>query len=89
MAAAAGESLASVVNVLDPDVIVAGGGLSNVAGVYAAAVTELWRPYVFSDTIATRFVAARRGDASGVRGAAWLWAASPGQARSQKLEARK
>lgn len=65
------KSLASVINVLDPDVIVAGGGLSNVESVYAE-VPELWQPYVFSDAVATRFIRARHGDASGVRGAAWL-----------------
>ena len=65
------KSLASVINVLDPDVIVAGGGLSNVEAIYTA-VPALWRPYVFSDAVATRFVRARHGDASGVRGAAWL-----------------
>lgn len=65
-------ALASVINVLDPDVIVAGGGLSNIARIYAN-VPALWKPFVFSDTADTPFVAARHGDASGVRGAAWLW----------------
>jgi predicted NBD/HSP70 family sugar kinase len=63
-----------VINLLDPDVIVAGGGLSNVEGIYEA-VPRLWTPYIFSDVVATRFVRARHGDASGVRGAAWLWPA--------------
>jgi len=64
--------LASIVNVLDPDVIVLGGGLSNIERLYTQ-VPRLWSPYVFSDTVATRLVRARHGDASGVRGAAWLW----------------
>jgi len=65
-------ALASVVNVLDPDVIVLGGGLSNIASLYEH-VPRLWRPFVFSDAVTTRLVPARHGDASGVRGAAWLW----------------
>lgn len=65
--------LAMVVNVLDPDVIVLGGGLSNLKGLYAR-VPELWGGFVFSDHVATRLVPPRHGDSSGVRGAAWLWA---------------
>jgi len=65
-------SLAYVVNILDPDVIVLGGGMSNVERLYAR-VPELWRPHVFSDRIETRLVRNRHGDSSGVRGAAWLW----------------
>ena len=65
-------ALASVVNVLDPDVIVLGGGLSNVDRLYAS-VPRLWVPYVFSDHISTRLVRHVHGDSSGVRGAAWLW----------------
>jgi fructokinase len=64
--------LASVVNVLDPDVIVLGGGLSNVARLYEA-VPRLWQRYAFSDRVDTPLVPARHGDSSGVRGAAWLW----------------
>ena len=64
--------LASVINILDPDVIVVGGGLSNIKRLYTE-VPRLWSQYVFSDTIATRLVQARFGDSSGVRGAAWLW----------------
>ena len=64
--------LASIVNVLDPDVIVMGGGLSRIERLYAD-VPQLWPRWVFSDHIATRLVPARYGDASGVRGAAWLW----------------
>jgi fructokinase len=63
--------LAAIINVVDPDVIVLGGGLSNIARLYER-VPELWGPYVFSDRIATRLVRARFGDSSGVRGAAWL-----------------
>jgi fructokinase len=65
-------ALATVINLLDPDVIVLGGGLSSIDSLYAA-VPRLWRRFVFSDRIRTRLVRARHGDASGVRGAAWLW----------------
>ena len=67
-------ALASVVNVVDPDVIVVGGGLSKIASLYAA-VPRAWRAWIFSDEVATRLVRAAYGDASGVRGAAWLWPA--------------
>jgi fructokinase len=66
-------ALASIINVLDPDVIVLGGGLSNIARLYER-VPRLWSPHVFSDRVATRLVPAKHGDASGVRGAAWLHA---------------
>jgi fructokinase len=72
-------ALATVMNVLDPDVIVMGGGLSNVGRIYTN-VPALWGRYVFSDTVATRLVPARHGDSSGVRGAAWLWPAQPSAA---------
>lgn len=65
-------SLASVINILDPDVIVLGGGMSNIARLYRH-VPLLWGRYVFSDSVTTRLVAPRYGDSSGVRGAAWLW----------------
>jgi fructokinase len=65
-------ALASVINVLDPGVIVLGGGLSNIDRLYDR-VPELWKPHVFSDRVATRLVRAKHGDSSGVRGAAWLW----------------
>ena len=65
-------SLATVINVLDPDVIVLGGGVSNIARLYDA-VPRTWGRYVFSDTVHTRLARAMHGDASGVRGAAWLW----------------
>lgn len=64
--------LAHVINVLDPDVIVLGGGLSNIARLYEN-VPRLWGRYVFSDRVDTRLVPPRHGDSSGVRGAAWLW----------------
>lgn len=64
--------LAMVVNVLDPDVIVLGGGLSNLEVLYSR-VPELWGDFVFSDRVDTRLVPPRHGDSSGVRGAAWLW----------------
>ena len=66
-------ALASVVNVLDPDVIVLGGGLSNMDRLYTN-VPRLWLPYVFSDLVSTRLARHVHGDSSGVRGAAWLWA---------------
>ncbi len=69
-------SLASLINVLDPDVIVLGGGLSQVARLYED-VPRLWGRHVFSDWVATRLLPPVHGDASGVRGAAWLWA--PGE----------
>jgi fructokinase len=65
-------ALASVINILDPDVIVVGGGVSNIARLYER-VPALWSPYVFSDRVTTRLVRAMHGDSSGVRGAAWLW----------------
>jgi predicted NBD/HSP70 family sugar kinase len=64
--------LAAVINVLDPDVIVLGGGLSNISRLYER-VPMIWSDWIFSDDIATRLVRHRHGDASGVRGAAWLW----------------
>jgi fructokinase len=67
-------ALASVINVLDPDVVVLGGGLSNVLALYER-VPALLGAYVFSDVVETRIVRAAHGDASGVRGAAWLWPA--------------
>jgi fructokinase len=77
-------ALASVINVLDPDVIVLGGGMSNIERLYDR-VPRLWAPYVFNastpasaipdaQSVRTRLVRAAHGDASGVRGAAWLWA---------------
>ncbi len=65
-------SLAHVINVLDPDVIVLGGGMSNVDRLYAS-VPRLWGAWVFSDRVDTRLSKPAHGDSSGVRGAAWLW----------------
>ena len=65
-------ALASVINLLDPDVIVLGGGMSNAARLYIE-VPQLWSSYVFSDHVATRLARNVHGDSSGVRGAAWLW----------------
>jgi fructokinase len=66
------KALAAVINLLDPDVIVLGGGLSNIASLYDR-VPALWHTWVFSDRVDTRLVRAKHGDSSGVRGAAWLW----------------
>ena len=64
-------ALASIINVLDPDVIVLGGGLSNIERLYDE-VPRRWGAYVFSDTVVTPLRRAHHGDSSGVRGAAWL-----------------
>ncbi len=63
--------LASVINLLDPDLIVLGGGLSNIQRLYNE-IPRRWGQYVFSDRVNTQLAAAQHGDASGVRGAAWL-----------------
>lgn len=65
-------ALAQVINILDPDAIVLGGGLSNLERLYDR-VPRLWGEWVFSDHVATRLVRNEHGDSSGVRGAAWLW----------------
>jgi fructokinase len=65
-------ALASVVNIVDPDVIVLGGGMSNLSGLAAAVEVRLGQ-YVFSNDVRTRVVGNVHGDSSGVRGAAWLW----------------
>ena len=65
-------ALSGVINVLDPDVIVLGGGMSNIDRLLSS-VPAIWPAHVFSDAIATRLVRAMHGDSSGVRGAAWLW----------------
>ncbi len=74
-------ALAGVINLLDPDVIVLGGGLSKIASTYTA-VPALWGQWVVSgglkDPVRTRLLPALHGDASGVRGAAWLWRGSVG-----------
>jgi fructokinase len=66
------KSLAVVINILDPQVIVLGGGLSNLDRLYEN-IPQLWAPHVFSDHVATQLLKHRHGDSSGVRGAAWLW----------------
>lgn len=65
-------ALAGVINLLDPEVIVLGGGLSQIGRLYEN-VPRRWTAHVFSDTVSTRLLPARHGDASGVRGAARLW----------------
>ena len=65
-------ALAHVINLVDPDAIVLGGGLSNIAAVYSRVPLQ-WGRHVFSDHVSTRLLPNVHGDASGVRGAAWLW----------------
>jgi len=65
-------SLAHVINILDPDVIVLGGGMGNIKRLYEN-VPVIWGDYVFSDAVNTKLVSPVHGDSSGVRGAAWLW----------------
>lgn len=65
-------TLAGVINILDPDAIVLGGGLSNIGLLYEQ-VPRLWSSYIFSDSVSTRLLPPAHGDSSGVRGAAWLW----------------
>lgn len=65
-------ALSSVINVLDPEVIVLGGGLSAIDQLYPE-VPKLWDNFIFSDTVATQLIRNQHGDSSGVRGAAWLW----------------
>ena len=69
-------ALASIINVIDPEVIVLGGGLSNIDRLYEN-VPKQWAPHIFSDSATTRLVRAKHGDSSGVRGAAWLWEDPP------------
>ncbi len=64
--------LSSIINVLDPDVIVLAGGMSQIDELYDG-VTARWNEYVFSDRVDTPLLPAAHGDSSGVRGAAWLW----------------
>jgi predicted NBD/HSP70 family sugar kinase/GNAT superfamily N-acetyltransferase len=65
-------ALAGVINLLDPDVIVLGGGLSNIQRLYER-IPRLWGAHTFSDGVRTRLAPPAHGDSSGVRGAAWLW----------------
>jgi fructokinase len=67
-------ALAVVLNVLDPDAVVLGGGMSQIGRLYEA-VPRLWQEWAFSDRVDTPLLSPRHGDASGVRGAAWLWGA--------------
>ncbi len=66
------KALAQVINILDPEVIVLGGGLSNMDRLYSN-VPALWSECIFSDIVRTKLLRNRHGDSSGVRGAAWLW----------------
>ena len=75
--------LATLINTIDPDIIVLGGGMSNIQSLYTQ-VPALWDAYVFSDQVVTRLVQNQHGDSSGVRGAAWLWTAD--EARTIALE---
>ncbi len=65
-------ALATVINLVDPEVVVLGGGVGNIGDLYDT-VPQAWGRYVFSDSVATRLVRPLHGDSSGVRGAAWLW----------------
>jgi len=65
-------SLAHVINIMDPDAIVLGGGMGNIQRLYKN-VPDIWGKYVFSDTVETKLLSPVHGDSSGVRGAAWLW----------------
>lgn len=65
-------ALAQVINIIDPQVVVLGGGMSNIDSLYTE-VPKLWERWIFSDTVRTRLLPAKYGDSSGVRGAAWLW----------------
>jgi fructokinase len=69
-------ALSCVINIIDPDVIVLGGGMSNVAALYDL-VPKVWGKYIFSDFVHTPLKPPVHGDSSGVRGAAWLWPKLP------------
>ena len=71
-------ALASVVNIVDPDVIVLGGGLSNIARLYDG-LERLVERYAFSDALDTKILRNVHGDSGGVRGAAWLWGGAKGE----------
>ena len=79
--------LALVINLLDPDAIVLGGGLGQIARLYER-VPLLWGRHIFSDAVATRLVPPMWGDSSGVRGAAWLWADDPALSTKASTRAR-
>ncbi len=74
-----GRGLSTVINILDPDIIVLGGGLSNIDRIYAE-IDGYVHPHVFSDRCTTPIVKHHHGDSSGVRGAAWLWGPDEGAA---------
>ena len=76
-------ALATVINVVDPETIVLGGGLSAIPQLYQA-IPRRWGPHIFSDAVATKLVQNKHGDSSGVRGAAWLWP----EAESQQIGGR-
>jgi fructokinase len=80
-------ALASIINIFDPEVIVLGGGLSNVDRLYTA-IPGRWSAFVFSDVVATRLAKAQHGDSSGVRGAAWLWPATSEKSPGDPLARR-
>jgi fructokinase len=80
-------ALATVINLVDPDVIVLGGGLSKIDRLYEN-VPRLWTAFVFSDYVATRLCRAVHGDSSGVRGAAWLWDRPGGQGLDARARGR-
>ena len=65
-------ALSGVINIVDPDVIILGGGISNIGRLYQN-VPHLWQNWCFSDSVITPLKRAKHGDSSGVRGAAWLW----------------
>jgi len=67
-------ALAHMINIVDPEIVVLGGGMSNIGRLYDN-VTAIWDRWIFSDRVDTRLVAPKHGDSSGVRGAAWLWPA--------------
>ncbi len=69
-------ALAVVINILDPEIVVFAGGLSNLPGLVAGVRAQL-APFVFSDTVETALTTALHGDSSGIRGAAWLWQEGP------------
>ena len=75
-------ALAGVINIVDPGVIVLGGGLSNIRRLYER-VPSIWSAYVFSDEVRTRLVPPLHGDSAGVRGAAWLWNDDAPRGRSE------
>jgi fructokinase len=77
-------ALASVINLLDPDIIVLGGGLSNLPHLYKD-LPGLIRPWLICDGMATRIRPPQHGDSSGVRGAAWLWEAEPASPRRPEV----